>query len=78
VQQAAKGNFKEGALLIGNGVGQGLETTVTGVADGVINVGQGLFSGVKSIGIGLGGVITGKKPPKEQNPFKRSDSKNLR
>jgi len=58
-------------VAIGQGVGQGLETTVTGVADGVMNVGKGLFSGVKNIGVGIEGVFTGKKGPAKSRRGKR-------
>jgi len=61
VQRVVKGNFKEGATAIGTGVGHGIETTVVGVTDGMINMGKGLFSGVESIGSGLEGVLMGKK-----------------
>jgi hypothetical protein len=44
----------------------GLESVVTGTAQGVLTAGQGLFSGVKSVGKGFGGAFLGKKPPSKK------------
>jgi hypothetical protein len=59
--RAVLGGFTNGAKSIGHGIGQGLNATVTGAADGVFTAGQGLVSGAKNIGKGIGGAFFGGK-----------------